>query len=106
MSIDPTKAEAAQDFLRESAKEVGPLTKQAKLKASMVKHVEGLLVKMQDNSKVPVSVRQAYARAEERYLEAIVEDAEAAGELAGIEARRDAAKSEISFYQSQVKDRS
>lgn len=101
--IDPTKAEQAADFLRETAKDMEALWKQARLKESMLKHTEALLIKSFND--MPVSIRQAHARAEPRYLEALTEDAEAVAALKGLEARRDAAKILIGLYQSQVKDR-
>ena len=103
--IDSDSAERAADYLRDTAKAVGTLTKQAKEKAAMVKHVEGLLIKAMDNGSLPVSLRQAYARAHDKYKEALLEDAIAAGELAQLDAERDAAKIRISLYQTQVKDR-
>lgn len=103
--IDPEQAEASLEYLRKTAADIGKLTTQAREKAAMVKHVEGLLVKAQHNGKIPVTVARDYARSSERYLEAITEDAIAAGELAKLEAERDAAKIRIMLYQTQVKDR-
>jgi hypothetical protein len=99
------KAEEAVDFLRESAKAIETLWEQARMKESMVKHVEALLVKSFHEGKTPATVCKEYARATERYVEAITEDAQATAALKGLEARRDAAKITIGLYQSQVKDR-
>lgn len=103
--IETESAERAADYLRDTAKSVGQFTRQAKEKAAMVKHVEGLLIKAMDNGSLPVSLRQAYARAHDRYKEALLEDALAAGELAQLDAERDAAKIRISLYQTQCRDR-
>ena len=103
--IDTEMAEKALAYLRESAANVGVFTRQAKEKAAQVKHVEALLIKAMDNGKLPVSLRQAYARSDQRYFDVTTEDAIAAGELAQLEAERDTAKIAISLYQTIVKDR-
>jgi hypothetical protein len=98
-------AEDALTFLRESAKMVLPLAKQAKLKAHMLKHIEGLLVKGMANHDIPVTLREKYARAEDRYREAGEEEAEAHAEWMSLQERRDTARITISLYQSMIKDR-
>ena len=103
--IDQAEAEKALEFLRVSAEKVGPLTKQARLKAHMLKYVEALLVKSQHNQGTPVSIAKEYARADDRYLAALQEDAEAAAELIGLNERRDTAKITISLTQSLLRDR-
>ena len=103
--LDSDEAEKALAFLRESANQIGPLTRQAKLKAHMLKYVEALLVKGQENAGVPVTLREKYARADDRYLEALQEEAEAAAELIGLNERRDTAKITISLFQSMLRDR-
>jgi hypothetical protein len=103
--ITENAVEKALTFLVETAPLLGQLVEQARMKESMVKHVEALLIKSYDNGKLPITLRQPYARAEERYLEAAAEDAKAAGALAELRARRDAAETTISVYQSMVKDR-
>ena len=106
MSVDPTDAEQALGFLRETGKDVLPLATQARLKAHMLKHVEGLLVKGMSNQGVPATLQAQYARADERFLEIIQEEAAAYGEWVSIQERRDTAKIAINLYQSMVKDRS
>ena len=103
--IESSKAEAALEFLRKTDNDVGPLSRQARLKAHMLKHVEGLLVKAMANEGVSVTLRKDYARADDRYLEALKEDAEAHGEWSSLLESRDAAKTAISLYQTSVKDR-
>lgn len=103
--IDEEEAEAALEFLRESAKNVLPIAKQFKLKAHRVKYTEALLVKGQANQNIPVGVREKYARADDRYIEAGNEEAEAWAEWISLQERRDTARITISLYQSQVKDR-
>ena len=106
MQVTEAQVEKALSFLTETAPLLGQLVEQARMKESMLKHTEALLIKGMDNGKLAVSLRQAYARAEDRYREAMTEDAKAAGALAELRARRDAAETTISVYQSMVKDRS
>ena len=103
--IDIEKAEEAVDFLRDTAKRIAELWEQARKKENLLKHTEGLLEKKYHGEKVPVTLCKSYARADQKYQEAIDEDAIATAELKGLEARRDAAKITIGLYQSQVKDR-
>jgi undecaprenyl pyrophosphate synthase len=103
--IEQKEAEDALANLYKTQKYVRPITLQARLKAHMLKHIEGLLVKGQHNLGIPVTVATQYARAEDKYLEALQEEAEAAAELASLNESRDTDKIAISLYQSAVKDR-
>jgi undecaprenyl pyrophosphate synthase len=103
--IEQKEAEDALANLYKTQKYVRPITLQARLKAHMLKHIEGLLVKSQHNQGIPVTVATQYARAEDKYLEALQEEAEAAAELASLNESRDTDKIAISLYQSAVKDR-
>ena len=103
--IEKDAAEEALANLYKTQKYVRPITLQARLKAHMLKHIEGLLVKSQHNQNVPATVAKEYARAEDKFLEAIKEEAEAAAELASLNESRDTDKIAISLYQSMVKDR-
>jgi hypothetical protein len=103
--IDPEDAEKALRWLLQTAEKVGPLAEQARLKAHMLKHIEGLLVKSQHNQGIPVTVAKEYARADDRYLEILKEEAAAYGEITGLNEMRDTKKIAISLYQSMVKDR-
>jgi hypothetical protein len=103
--IEKDEAEKALANLYKTQKFVRPITLQARLKAHMLKHVEGLLVKGQHNQGIPVSVAKEYARSDDRYLEALKEESEAAAELASLNESRDTDKIAISLYQSMVKDR-
>lgn len=103
--IDEDEAEKALDYLRRSAENVLPICKQAKLKAHMVKYMEGLLIKGLANQNIPVTIRKETARADDRYIEAGNEEAEAYAEWISLQERRDTARITISLYQSQVKDR-
>src|SRR3954471_13045815 len=103
--IDEKEADSALDFLRESAKMVLPIAKQARQKVHMVKYVEGLLVKAMAVQGIPVTIREKHARADDRYIAAGNEEAEAWAEWTSLQERRDTARITISLYQSQVKDR-
>jgi undecaprenyl pyrophosphate synthase len=103
--IEKDEAEKALQNLYKTQKYVRHITLQARLKAHMLKHTEGLLVKSQHNQGIPVSVAREYARADDRYLEALKEEAEAAAELHSLNESRDTDKIAISLYQSMVKDR-
>ncbi len=78
---------------------------QARQKAHKLKYVEALLVKGMANENVPVTLREKYARADDRYIHAGEEEAAAWAEWISLQERRDTAKTTISLYQSQVKDR-
>ncbi len=103
--IEKDAAEDALANLYKTQKYVRPITLQARLKAHMLKHVEGLLVQSQHNQKVPATIAKEYARASDRFVEAFTEEAEAAAELASLNESRDTDKIAISLYQSMVKDR-
>lgn len=103
--IDPTIAEKAVDFLRESAQDISNLVAQAKRKEHNLSAVEGELQKEYHKQGIPATVCKSYARSDVRWIEAADEDSIAAGELRGLESRRDAAKTLIMLYMSQVKDR-
>lgn len=76
-------------FLRDSAKALGEAKARAVKAEHMVKHIEALHSKMSTASSA--EARKADARCSEEYLEAINEDAFAAGELAKLYALREAA---------------
>ena len=110
--VAPTKLKASEDqveialsFLTDTSELLRQLVEQARMKESLVKHTEALLEKAAHHGKIPATLAKAYARAEPKYEEAITEDAQAAGALAELRARREAAMTTISVYQSMVKDR-
>lgn len=99
--ISETDMEKALDFLIETAPLFGQLTEQARLKESMVKHVKALEMKRWNEQTVSAQDREACAS--QRYLEALTEDAKAAGALAELRARREAASYTIGAWQSLIK---
>jgi len=98
-------AEDAIEFLRKTGVDVQPLAKQARLKTHMLKYVEALTIKSMANQGISVSLQKDYARADDKWLEAAEEDAEAFSEWTALQERRDTARTTISLYQTMVKDR-
>ncbi len=88
-----------------SAEKVGPLTEQAKLKTHQVKWVEAIEVVKAREAGISISLAEQYARSQPRCIEARKEEAAAAGELIGLNERRDTAKITISLTQSLLRDR-
>lgn len=89
----------ALDFLRDSAQDLASAKSRAVKAGHMLKHIEALEFKASDatsNDK-----RQADARTSDNYLEAINEDAFAAGELAKLQALREAASMKIEAWRSE-----
>ena len=96
------EAEVALKFLQDTGKKVEEISKQARMKSHMLKHVEGYLV-IQSNQ--AVTIKKESARAQPRWLEAAEEEAEAYAQEQALKERRDAAKICISLYQSELRDR-
>lgn len=105
MAIDSSKAERAHDFLMKMSPQVEIMAEQARLKENMLKHTEGLLVKAMANQNIPVGVREKYARAEDKFKEAVEEDAKAYAQWKRLCHDIDLAKIAIGMWQSQIKDR-
>jgi hypothetical protein len=91
--------ERALSFLRDSAAELGEARSRAIKAGHWLKHVESLEYKASDSR--TEAGRKADARTSERYIEAIYEDADAAGELAKLYALREAAAAKIEAWRSQ-----
>jgi|SRR5690554_5078292 hypothetical protein len=103
--IDSSQAESALEWLTKNAETHAELVGELRRAEDAVKKIEALLIKGMDNQGIPVSIRQAYARADERYQEALDRATEAKIALVKNEDLMDAAKIRISLYQTQVKDR-
>lgn len=89
----------ALDFLRDSAADLGNAKARAVKAGHMIKHIEAIEFKASDatsNDK-----RQADARTSDAYVDAINEDAYAAGELAKLQALREAAAMKIESWRSE-----
>ena len=96
--ITEADVDAALSFLRDNAIELGRAKERAKKAERMLGHIEALLFKEGDGSG---EARRMAAKASERYLEAINEDAAAAGALQQMLALREAAALTIEVWRSQ-----
>ena len=103
--IDPTKAEAALEWLTHNADTHAELVGAHRAAEDYIKKIEALLIKGMDNQGIPISVRKDYARADDRYQKALDDATAAKIALVKNEDLMDAAKIRISLYQTQVKDR-
>ncbi len=103
--IDPSAAESALDWLTKNAGEHARLVGDLRAAEDGVKKIEALLIKGMDNAGIPVSIRQAYARADDRYAKALDVATFAKVALVKNEDLMDTAKIRISLYQTQVRDR-
>lgn len=81
--------DSALAFLRDSAKALGDAKARAIRAGHMVKYTEALMFKA--SAETSDGKRQADARSSDKYLEAVTEDALAAGELAKLYGLREAA---------------
>jgi rhamnose utilization protein RhaD (predicted bifunctional aldolase and dehydrogenase) len=97
--ISDTEVEKALDWLRDNAQAMGD-AKARTIKAShMLKHVEALMFKMSDAK--TAEARKADARVSNKFLEAITEDAEAAGDYEKLKALREAAALKIEAWRTE-----
>jgi hypothetical protein len=106
--IDPTTAEEALTLLRKTAHEMENNVLEAREAARLAKYKQALAIvrmEMANGPKVPATVRKEHALADDEVQEALKKANEKDAYLIGIDARRDAAKTTISLYQSMVKDR-
>lgn len=97
--VSENDIEKCLDFLRDSAAALGEAKARAIKAGHMLKHIEAIEFKMSDatsNDK-----RQADARTSDAYVDAINEDAFAAGELAKLYALREAAALKIEAWRSE-----
>ena len=97
--VTNAELQKALDWLRDSASDIGAAKARAVKAGHMPKHVEAIEFKLSEatsNDK-----RQADARTSDAYLDAINEDAFAAGELAKMQALREAAAAKIEAWRSE-----
>lgn len=97
--VTDDEVDKALAWLRDSAADVGAARARAIKAGHMLKHVEALQYKASDAR--TEAGRKADARTSERYLSAIYEDAEAAGEVAKLYALREAAAAKIEAWRTQ-----
>jgi hypothetical protein len=89
----------ALDWLRDSAKDLGDAKARAVKAGHMLKHVEAIEFKLSEASSN--DKRQADARTSDAYVDAINEDAFAAGDLEKLKALREAAAAKIEAWRSE-----
>jgi hypothetical protein len=97
--ITTDQVERAQQYLIDSAQEIGFATERAIRAERMLKHIKALEMKKRNEQALGAQEREAYAS--DAYKEALLEEAISAGELAKVRALRDAAESVIRIWQSE-----
>jgi hypothetical protein len=93
------QVEKAQQYLIDSAAEIGIAVENSIRAERMLKHIKALEMKKRNESALGAQEREAYAS--DAYKEALLEEAVSAGELAKVRALRDAAESVIRIWQSE-----
>jgi len=91
--------ESALNWLRDNATAIGQAKANAIRTQQMVKHIKAL--EMKRHSELAVSAQEREATASARYLKAIEEEAEAAGEYEKMRALREAAALKIECWRSE-----
>jgi hypothetical protein len=91
--------EKALDFLRDSAIDIGSAKARTVRAGHMLRHIEALEFKM--SAEKSAEARKADARCSLRYVNAIEEDAVAAGEYQKLIALREAASLKIESWRSE-----
>lgn len=97
--VTNAELQKALDWLRDSAGDLASAKARAVKAGHMLKHVEAFEFKMSEASSN--DKRQADARTSDAYVDAINEDALAAGELAKLQALREAAAMKIEAWRSE-----
>ena len=97
--ISDEAVEAALTWLRDHAVEIGKAKERTVLAGHMLKHVEALMFKESDGKSA--DARKSDARTSRRYVEAIREDAVAAGEYEKLKALREAAAARIDCWRTE-----
>lgn len=97
--VSDNEVERALDFLRDSADSVGKARARLIRSGHMVKHVEALLTLASEQRSV--EAKKCEAKTDPRWLEAVTEEAEAAGEFEKLRALREAADAKIRAWQSE-----
>ncbi len=96
--ITEADVDAALSFLRDNAIELGRAKERAKKAERMLGHIEAILFKEAEGSG---EARRMAAKGSDRYLEAINEDAAAAGAFQQMLALREAAALTLEIYRTQ-----
>jgi hypothetical protein len=97
--ISDDSVEKALHWLIVHAEEIGKAKERAVMAGHMLKHIEALESKLSEGK--TVDVRKNDARTSKRFMDAIREDAVAAGEYERLKALREAAAMKISAWQTE-----
>lgn len=89
----------ALDFLRDSADAIGKARARLIRSGHMVKHVEALLTLASEQRSV--EAKKCDAKTDARWIEAVNEEADAAGEFEKLRALREAASAKIEAWRSE-----
>jgi hypothetical protein len=103
--IDSSGAERALERLRQSSAEVSDAIIAAEVAAFRLKEMEAIVVEELWKEKVPTTLIPKLIFKDSRVLSAGAEKAKAVAYLGSLNAGRKADETEISIYQSRVKDR-
>jgi len=103
--IDTESAETALAELRLTDRDKSNALIDARLSAQKLKYEIALAIERLGNEGVPVTLRKDLAYKSDNVVKALKEEAAAAGYLTLVDASRDTNQTEISLYQSMVKDR-
>ena len=96
--IQESDVEKALDFLRDNASEIGAARQRLVMAEHMVKHIKAL--EMKRGFLDTVSAQEREALASSAYKDAIMEEAEAAGEFEKMKSLREAAALKIQAWQT------
>lgn len=98
MLVADSDVEKALDWLRDNADDIGSAKEEAVKADHMLKHTKALAMKLHGDLAVSAQVREA--EASDQFLKAIERSAKAAGELAKLQALREAAALKIEVWRS------
>ena len=96
--IEDDEVEKALDWLRDNANEIGTAKERLVKAGHMVKHIKAL--QMQRWNGMTVSAQEREAVASPEYLEALLEEAKAAGQYEIMKSLREAAALKIEVWRS------
>ena len=97
--VSEAQVQAALDFLRDSADELGTAKGNAVKAEAMLRHTKALVMKL--NVEMPVGAQEREAYASDLYLKQIEAHAEAAAAYETLKARRESAAIDIEAWRSQ-----
>jgi rhamnose utilization protein RhaD (predicted bifunctional aldolase and dehydrogenase) len=97
--VDDYEVERALSWLRDSAREIGSARERLIKAEHMLSHTEALLIRL--STATSAEARKAEARTDQRWVDAALEEAVAAGEFEKMKALREAAALKIEAWRSE-----